>query len=81
MGWAIFICLWILMLYCGMAIVILLRIGDDMDNFNAAVTRLQASVDKIIAKVDTLASGNDATLSLAADQINAVSDKLDAKNS
>ena len=55
-----------------------------MNDFNAAIARLQASATKIEAKVDALNAGSqtaiDTALSAAALQINAISDGLDAKS-
>lgn len=82
------IALAVIILLTGIIIVVVLKLGDRMDKFNQALARLQASADKSNAKIDTLLAGQqggidaavEAALSGAADQVNAVSDSLDAKN-
>ncbi len=70
----------IIILLTGTNTVLLLQIGGIMNDFNAALARLQASSNKAIAKIDTLNAGNDAALTQAAAQLNAISDSLDAKS-
>lgn len=79
---------WILVSLTGMMLLILLKMGDDMDKFTQAIARLQDSTNKSNAKIDSLIAGQDAAvkagvdaaLSAAADQLNGVSDSLDSKN-
>lgn len=72
--------LFILILLTGMNVVLILNLGEIMNDFNTALARLQTSVNKAIAKIDNLNAGNDATLSQIATQINTISDSLDAKS-
>lgn len=70
----------VLIILMGLNLVLFLYVGEIMNEFNLALTRLQASVTKAIAKIDALNAGNDTALSQAATQLNVVSDSLDAKS-
>jgi hypothetical protein len=53
------------------------RMASALDNLTAAVTRLQASVDSAVTVLNT-PHPTDAQVQMAADAVNAQSDRLDA---
>lgn len=78
----------VLILLTGLTLTVCLHLGEHMEKFTQAVTRLNASVKKSNDKIDLLLAGQqvavdaavEAALSSGADQLNAASDLLESKN-
>ncbi len=61
--------------------LLLIKIGANMNELNAAVSRIEASIAAANAKIDSLKAGtvDPAALAEATARLNAASDLLDAK--